>query len=248
MVAGRRGLLHVELQTRVEGDIGERVADYALRLLRRDHLPVSSVVVFLRPVRATPQPRFVLPGLPGLGDERLVDTFTIVRLWEIPQARVLDVAAPALWPLAALMAGSTVKTTIEVAQRLAAAPEPLEERRELTGLLITLAGLRLPRERLLAAIRRNPMIDELLRESSVAEEFIEEGFKRGIEQGREQGREEGRSAGVRDAVLLLLEGRFGALDPALVAAIERADKPTLEQVLLHGATDTSEQLRARLGL
>lgn len=39
----------------------------------------------------------------------------------------------------------------------------------------------------------------------------------------------------------------GALDPALLAVIAQADKATLEQVLLHVATDTLERLRARLG-
>lgn len=92
------------------------------------------------------------------------------------------------------------------------------------------------------------MIDKLLRESSVAEEFIEEGFKRGIERGRQEGEARERDEGVRAAVKLLLQGRFGTLDAALLAAIERADKATLEQVLLHAATDTPEELRARLGV
>jgi hypothetical protein len=49
-------LLHIELQTRPDADIGERLADYGIRLWLRDHLPVRSVVVFLRPPRRC-QPR-----------------------------------------------------------------------------------------------------------------------------------------------------------------------------------------------
>jgi hypothetical protein len=49
-------------------------------------------------------------------------------------------------------------------------------------------------------------------------------------------------------VRLVLQGRFAALDQDLLAAIERANEATLELVLRHGATDTPEQLRARLGL
>ncbi len=48
---GRRGLLHVELQVKVEANIRERLLEYSVRLMRRDHLPVHSVVVFLRKAR-----------------------------------------------------------------------------------------------------------------------------------------------------------------------------------------------------
>jgi len=235
--AGERALLHVELQTKVEADIGERIAEYALRLYRRDHLPIETILVFLRPAPSVPEPGF---GLPGIGRERMRDAYAIIRLWEIPQERVLDTPEYALWPLAGLMAGVTVETAMRVAERIAVAPAPLEERRELTGPLVTLAGMRLPRRALIDTVRRNPVIDELLRESSVAEEFIEEGFKQGREQGREQG--------MRMAARLALQGRLGALDQALLDAIERADEATLERVLLHATTDTPEEIRARLGL
>jgi hypothetical protein len=76
------------------------------------------------------------------------------------------------------------------------------------------------------------MIDELLRESGVAEEFIEQG----------------RREALRNAVRLVLQGRFATLDAELLAAIARADEAALEAVLLHATSDTPEQMRARLGL
>jgi hypothetical protein len=39
----------IQLQTAVDQDIGERLAEYMSRLRRRDHLPVRWVVVYLRP-------------------------------------------------------------------------------------------------------------------------------------------------------------------------------------------------------
>lgn len=101
---------------------------------------------------------------------------------------------------------------------------PLEKRRELTGLLVTLAGLRLQRGIVLANVRRNPMLNELFRESSVAEEFIEEG--------------------ARWATRLALQGRFPALDQDVLTAIERADEATLEAVLLHATSDALDQFHA----
>jgi hypothetical protein len=55
---GRRGIIHIELQVKLETDkdkdIRERMAEYALRLYRRDHLPVYSILIFLRMPHTTP--------------------------------------------------------------------------------------------------------------------------------------------------------------------------------------------------
>ena len=72
------------------------------------------------------------------------------------------------------------------------------------------------------------MIDELLAESPVAQHFHEEG--------------------VRHTTLLALEGRFGTLADDMRDAVQQADQATLEAVVGHVATESLEQLRARLGL
>lgn len=59
--SGGRGLLHVELQVKPNTDIDERVAEYAIRLWMRDHLPIRSIVTFLRQAASTPQSPFVIP-------------------------------------------------------------------------------------------------------------------------------------------------------------------------------------------
>ncbi len=47
---------------------------------------------------------------------------------------------------------------------------------------------------------------------------------------------------------LVPQGRFTALDAELLAAIERADAATLEQVVTHAATESLDEVRSRLGL
>ncbi|HLJ82434.1 MAG TPA: hypothetical protein VKT52_13165 [Ktedonobacterales bacterium] len=222
---GRRGLLHIELQLKVEDDIGERLAEYAIRLYRRDHLPVRSVVVFLRKATVPTSP-FVIPWEEH--DDSLRCTFIVVRLWEVPQEKVLATDDYDLWPLAALMAGATVETTVALAERLATIPAPQQERSDLIGLLVGLSGVNIARDILLSMLRRNPVIDEILKESSIAEVFREEGMRR--------------------TVHIVLEGRFGPLADDLLAAINGADEAALEQVAAHAATDTLEQIRERLGL
>ena len=55
---GERGLLHIELQTHAEANIGERMAEYGMRLWLREHLPLRSVVVFLNPSANVPESPF----------------------------------------------------------------------------------------------------------------------------------------------------------------------------------------------
>jgi predicted transposase YdaD len=238
---GQRGILHVELQTRVEADIGERLAEYAIRLWRRDHLPVRSLVVFLREAANVPTSPFRIPW----GEqESLRYDFEIVRLWEVPQEEVLNTGYYDLWPLASLMAGVTVESTLAVAERLIAAPLPQPERSELTGLLAVLASMRLPLEAILNTLRREQMIEEIMRESGWAQLWREEGRQ----EGREEGREEGERQMAREMAQLALEGRFGALSEDVLVALRSADEATLRDLVAHVASDTLEQACARLRL
>jgi hypothetical protein len=234
---GRRGILHIELQLKVEAEIGERLAEYTLRFWRRDHLPVRSVVVFLREARAIPAAPFVIPWGP---EESLRCAYGIVRLWEIPQERVLSTPQYPLWPLAGLMAGVTAGSTLTLAERLVGAPLPEEERRDLTGLLLALAGTRLAPADLLEALRRNPVLEELLKDNGVVQDLVAEGERRGLAEGERRGEQE--------MVRVMLQGRFGPLSDDVLAALRAADAATLRALAAHVATDTIDQMRARLGL
>ena len=76
------------------------------------------------------------------------------------------------------------------------------------------------------------MIDELLRELGIIQEFIEQG----------------RLEGERDFALVALEGRFGPLSEDVRAAVAAADEAVLRELVARLTTDSLEQLRARLGL
>lgn len=201
-----------------------------MQLWRRDHLPIWSVVVYLRPAPTLPVPPFVIPW--DQEKSSLTHPYDVVRLWELPPERVLASPSYALWPLASLMGGATEATTIEIAERLATVDAPRQECSDLMGLLVGLAGLRTERESLLAALRRHPMLNDLLRESSIAEMFIEEGELRGA----------------RRMAQIALQGRFGALSEDLLTALGHADEATLQDLVAHVVTDSLEQVRTRLGL
>ena len=226
---GNRGILHIELQVKLEtdkdNDIRERMAEYALRLFRRDHLPVYSIVIFLRPV-STPEP-FLAWSWNGKG---LRFDFEIIRLWEQQPETVLETDQYGLWPLAGLMGQQvTAETTFAVAEKIAQAPVPRQEKSRLMGLLGVLVGMRLPKVDLVKALERDHMIEEIWKESSFAEAVSEI-------TARETAREMAQ---------IVLEDRFGALSEDILTAMKSADETTLKSLL---TVKSLEQIRTRLGL
>lgn len=190
-------------------------------------------MVLLRPTTSLP----VSPYVISWGSQQsYICNFDIIRLWELPPTLVLDTDHYQLWPLASLMGGVTHDSTIAIARRLADAPLPRAERGELLGLLVALAGVRLPKIDIRSALKEMPMLDELLRESSFYDVVYEEDFV------------EGEARGALEGLQVVLESRFGALPEDMSAALAALDQPALLELLHHAATDTLEQVRVRIGL
>jgi hypothetical protein len=58
------------------------------------------------------------------------------------------------------------------------------------------------------------------------------GRKKGVQQGMQQGMQQGTLSGMREAVIEVLETRFGTIPPALVSAIAAVDdQPNLKRLL-----------------
>lgn len=234
---GQHGLIHIELQTSIAPNIGERIAEYGLRLWLREHLPVRSAVIFLRPGRLIPSSPFVVEWIDG--QRRLQYEYDVIRLWELPPALVLDSPNYALWPLASLMAGATAESTVAVAERLATLDVPRGERSDLLAVLLTLAGLRPTHREVLRLLRSTTMLDDLIKESGTLQMlFAEE---------RAEARDEGRTEGLREAIRAVLQARFGALDADLLDALDAATPPALQRLLEQVTTISLPQAREQLG-
>lgn len=228
---GERFLLHLEVQYKPEEapgkEIGERVAGYGWRLYERDHLPVESVVLFLRRTRKVPRSPFVIRLR---GKEKLRYDYQVIRLWEQPQATILTMPYPVLWPLAGLMAGVTQKSFLGVAEQIVETVQDRQEKSLLVGILGLLAGVQLSAQAITHALRSNPMIDEFWQESSVAQALVEEG----------------RLEGIRQMAQVAIEARYGPLDADLLQAIHAADEPLLKELVAH-PNESLEQVRKLLG-
>ncbi len=242
---GTRIVLHLELQTYVDEQIGFRIAEYIVRIYDRYHLPVRSFVIYLRPANNIPAPPFVI----GYGQHQsLICPYGIIRLWEIDPQLILNMPQPHVWPLAGLMAGTSSELVYAVAERIAAEPLARQDKSELIGILGLLAGLRIPKDAIAQALGRSHMIEDIWKESSFAEAIYDvarerglaDGRAEGLEQGLEQGREQGLSAGQLQAMRLLAHDavaqRFPDVAPDIFAGIAAlADQEVLRRLILHTA-------------
>jgi len=235
---GAHGLLHIELQLRPDAEMGERVVEYAIRLNRRDRLPVRSLVVYLRPTTKATRSPFAWQWN---GQDCLRYDYDVIRLWELAPEQVLDTPYYELWPLATLMGRhASVAATLAVAERLTTAPVERAERDELIRSTVLLAGIRLPIQIIQEAMRRRTMLEDLWKESSLGAALEGLAEERGEARGEAQGR--------RDSIRIFAEVRFGPLSEQLMAAINNADPTSLDDLLRHVALDTQEQFAARLGV
>ncbi len=229
-----RFILHIEMQTKVEPDIGGRMALYAIRIWERYQLPVYSVVVFLRPAGTLPLSPFTITCR---GEDRLTCKYDIIKVWELDPAQILSSNHYVLWPLAGLMGDVTPESTLAIAEQIVQAPLMRHDKSELTGLLAVLAGARINRYLILQLLRRHDVIEDILKESSFYEVVLEEGIEKGIEQGIEQGIEKGRAEGQLDLLRQLardaLSARFGALEQSLAEHLSQiTDTDVLRRLIL----------------
>ena len=226
-------LVDIEAEASPRPDIGRRCFEYGARASILHQLPVVSVVLWLEQGNRPPSSPYVM----RVGDlEPATWPFRGIALYELPAERVLsgDLAGlVGLLPLVPFMQGGKEIAIIERAARLIQAGEPDPERQSVSEALLALFAARhLGDEGVLALFRRLFMSTEILDQSPLYRRWIAEG----------------EAKGVRGAVRTALLGRWGELPADVEAAVETASLDTLDDVLAHVATDTLEQMRARLGL
>ena len=199
---------HVEFQTSGGPGLDGRMLEYnVLARGRHDGLPVRSVAFLFRPAAAA--------GPTGRVDEqpdehcRLLFTYRLVRLWELPTAAVL--AGPlGTVPLAPLTAAAAdLPGVVEATRRRVSAEAPRAVAETMLECARVLLGLRFDpdqREPLMPSLQR--LIEE---ESWVYQDTVKKGMAQGMAQGAVQGRHE----------QLVEQGvaKFGPADEATVARL-----------------------------
>ncbi len=226
-VGGQDVLVHHEFQTTDSTDtpMPRRMAGYIGRLIERYGLPVYAHVLYLRPDAGRRDPGYYLQEHP---DYSVVIRYKVIRLSQLPGQAVLDSGSVGLLPFAPLMqplAGQAEEVWLE--QCVAKAWDmPLERSVKadiLTGLTL-LSGLVYNPQTITAIVSKEYLMD-LMRESSFAQYLTQ--------QAREEGIEQGERKHAIEALLEVVELRFGAdAAESLAAPIRAIDEvPRLNQLL-----------------
>ena len=208
LLQSEQRVLHLEFQTQPDPTMPFRMLDYWVRLHRR--LPerdIRQVVIYLLPSTS----QWVYQATFEQGSTR--HRFEVIRLWEQPTETFLT--SPGLLPLAPL---SRAENPEAILRRAADQIEEIPDRTTQSNLSASaaiLAGLVLERGLIQQILRR-----ELMQESVIYQDILEEGLREGRQQGLQQE--------AMSFVLRLLNRRFGNLPANLMIQVETLSVEQLE--------------------
>jgi predicted transposase YdaD len=178
-----------------------------------------------------------------------------MKLFELQARDIMQLGIIPLLPLVPFMQGADLPT-IEDAAKIVQQQAPAEQVTMLNTLLAVFTARFHGKSVAEALAWRLGMSEKIVEESPLYQAWVaksrEEGRLAGEATGEARGEAigeaKGKLSGMRQAILRALEGRFGTVALDLVAAVQTADETTLDAAILHIATESLAELRARFGL
>lgn len=206
-------LIHIEFHAWSDGDLDERVLLYHSTVLRREKLPVHSVVFLLDPRAWRQDNRGGVSNVSPYHGCRLEFTYQIIKVWELLPETFLH-AGVGLLPLAPLanVAQESLPAVIEAMTERLRREVPRPDAAELWTATHILMGLKYDPELVGLMLQK---VRSIMVQSATYQEILREGRAAGREEGREEGRERGKQE------MLLLQGsrRFGTPSEGIRARI-----------------------------
>ena len=186
-------VLHLEFQTEPDETMGFRMLDYRVRVHRRfPHKTTHQVVIYLKKTGSALvyQDSFHLP--------ETTHHYRVIRLWEESPEPFLR--SPGLLPLAVLTQSQNATERLrEVAQALDTIGDR-SVKANLTTAAAIFGGLRV-KPALINTILRS----EIMKESAIYQEILQEGEQRGLFKGEQRGFLKGKLEGKLEVAQRLLE-------------------------------------------
>ncbi len=193
-------VLHLEFQTEPDETMGFRMLDYRVRVHRRfPHKTMHQVVIYLKKTGSA----LVYQDSFQLGDTS--HRYRVIRLWEESAEPFLN--SPGLLPLAVLTQSQDATQRL---REVALALDTIEDRRmkaNLTTATAVFGGL-LVKPELIKSILRS----EIMKESAVYQEILQEGEQRGLLKGKLEGEQQGLLKGKLEVAQKLLERGLSLTD------------------------------------
>ena len=221
-VAGERRVAHLEAETRYKSNLLHRIAGYQTRLWLDHQLPVYTYVIVFSPAG---MPRRVPSRLTiNVGHLRIATRCEIIRLWKLSAKKALAFENEYLLPMIPLMEGGAEELRQGIRSLRDIADQ--DRQRMLAVNFFILGSLRYRKADLLNSLLggTNMLITrEVLRETPMYQDILEE--------GREEGREEGHRQALFSLIDRFTARRFPNSSPVEEVQMIR-DLNVLEQLCL----------------
>ena len=201
-----RAILHAEFQLAHLKAIPRRVFAYNAFYSVTYDLPTISAVLYLERRHYRRLPAEYVARFGGRGYNAF--SYRVIKLWDHVED-IISGELRAFAPLLILASEEKSIEAVEMARELISQEKDIKRRADALSVAMMVAERYLDREALLRLFRGD--LDMLVKESSFVQDWINEGIKRGVEQGIEKGIEKGEVSALRNAILDVLEERFGSV-------------------------------------
>lgn len=211
----QRQILHLEFQVEAltEPPMELRMLDYFVRLYRLHRCSINQELIFLKPTTSPSAyvEQFTAPNI--------LLRYKVIRLWEQDPAPLL--ANSALLPLATLAQTGSPQALLEQVAAQVDMIEETEEKRNISACAAVLASLRFDK-----VLIRQLFREDIMRESPIYQDILQEGREKGLQQGLQEGKQEGELT----LVLRLLTRRVGSVTPEVRSQISGLTLAQLEDL------------------
>ena len=207
--------VHVEIERDWRTKIPARLFDYASAAVTATQLPVSSVVVLLRPGGRPPSGTGVY-RVPGIGADTFVFRYRVVPLWRLDAARMRAQLGPAGAPFCVAMRGADEGFIRSLADEVLTDRRLADRDRQRTiELLFVVSAAILGIE----TARRIIHVESIMQDPNV-QQLIHDWEDKGRTEGRVEGRAEGLATEARVMLHRVLAARKFPVTPDVRARID----------------------------
>jgi len=222
-------LLHAEVQTYHDPKIGQRLQTYNLMAWDQYDLPVTTYVICMVPTADVPDPPFIRRDIEG--DETHRFQYRPMRMWREETKRFLRTNGLGVLPLVLLTKdGKDPEVVKALIERLVVAKEY-----DLLAMAQVIGGLVFKKPPEQEAFRKRfGMFQDIISESWVYQEIVEEGLRKGLEQGLKQGQKQGLEKALHQMLQTYMETRY----PQLVVLAQQRTNAIADPTLLNQIVST----------
>jgi len=265
--AGKRKVVHLELETGADSEILSRMLEYYGILYRKYKLPIIAMVIYPF-VTTLPESQLCIKD----EDEKiLIFNVRVIGLWNYHAQTYLEQHKVNIYALLPTMEGANYDILSQALDEMKAyyREQPVRFSSHLLwfGVFLKRTTTVSPsdKERIInkmtdfeSLLNENPFVEKRMLEAEEKgigigrEEGLEEGIgigrEEGIGIGREEGIEKGRTEGLQEAIVGLVETRFPPLTELAHRKVPQIRKPELLTVLLKQVAVARDEEMARIML